>query len=30
MAWPNAPIIPVGYVVRDFLAVQDMQDLKES
>ena len=28
VARPNAPIIPVGYVVRDFLCVQKMSDLK--
>ena len=29
VAWPNAPIIPVGHVVRDFLTVQKMLDLKD-
>ena len=29
VARPNAPIIPVGYVVRDFLTVQKMSDLKD-
>ena len=29
MARPNAPIIPVGYVVRDFLCVQNMEHLKD-
>ena len=28
VARPNAPIIPVGYVVRDFLTVQKTSDLK--
>ena len=29
VARPNAPIIPVGYVVRDFLAVQKMAHLED-
>ena len=29
VARPNAPIIPVGHVVRDFLTVQKMSDLKD-
>ena len=29
VARPNAPIIPVGHVVRDFLTVQKMLDLKD-
>ena len=29
VARPNAPIIPVGYVVRDFLCVQNMEHLKD-
>ena len=29
VARPNAPIIPVGYVVRDFLTVQNMEHLED-
>lgn len=29
VARPNAPIIPVGYVVRDFLTVQKMEHLED-